>query len=52
MIDKQFQDQVWDYLQPGTSALFIVIEHATPDNAIAALDQYGGTVRRKNGTPV
>ena len=43
-IDKAFQQQVRDYLQPGTSALFMVIEHATPDRAIAALQQYGGTV--------
>ena len=43
-IDKAFQDQVREYLQPGTSALFMVIEKATPDKAIAALDQFGGTV--------
>ena len=43
-IDKTFQQQVRDHLQPGTSALFMVIEHATPDRAIAALQQYGGTV--------
>ncbi len=43
-IDKAFQQQVRDYLKPGTSALFMVIEHATPDKAIAALEQYGGTV--------
>ena len=43
-IDKTFQQQVRDHLQPGTSALFMVIEHATPDKAIAALQQYGGTV--------
>ena len=30
--------------KPGTSALFMVIEQATPDKAIAALQQYGGTV--------
>jgi len=45
-IDKAFQEQVRDYLQPGTSALFMVIEKATPDKAIAALQQYGGTVIR------
>ena len=45
-IDKAFQQQVRDYLQPGTSALFMVIEHATPDKAIAALQQYEGTVIR------
>jgi uncharacterized membrane protein len=43
-IDKEFQHQVRDYLKPGTSALFMVIEHATPDKAVAALKQYGGTV--------
>jgi uncharacterized membrane protein len=43
-IDKAFQQQVRDYLKPGTSALFLVIEHATPDKATAALSQYGGTV--------
>jgi len=25
-VDKQFQDQVRDMLQPGTSALFMVVE--------------------------
>lgn len=43
-IDKAFQQQVRDHLQPGTSALFMVIEQATPDKAIAALQRYGGTV--------
>jgi uncharacterized membrane protein len=43
-IDKEFQEQVRNHVQPGTSALFMVIEHATPDKAIAALQQYGGTV--------
>src|SRR6476659_735159 len=43
-IDKEFQQQVRDHLQPGTSALFMVIEQVTPDKAIAALSQYGGTV--------
>jgi len=43
-IDKTFQDQVREYVKPGTSALFMIIEKVTPDKAIAALDQYGGTV--------
>jgi uncharacterized membrane protein len=43
-IDRQFQDQVRDYVKPGTSALFLLIEQATPDKAVAALEQYGGTV--------
>jgi uncharacterized membrane protein len=43
-IDKEFQEQVRDQVQPGTSALFMIIEKATPDKAIAALKGYGGTV--------
>jgi uncharacterized membrane protein len=43
-IDKDFENRVRDMLQPGTSALFLVIEKATPDKAIDALSQYGGTV--------
>ncbi len=31
-------------MKPGTSALFMIIEQATPDKAIASLEQYGGTV--------
>jgi uncharacterized membrane protein len=43
-IDRSFQEQVRDKVKPGTSALFMIIEKATPDKAIAALNQYGGTV--------
>ncbi len=43
-IDKQFQQQVRDYVKPGTSALFLIIEQVTEDKAVAALQQYGGTV--------
>ncbi len=43
-IDKAFQEQVRDHVKPGTSALFMVIEQATPDKAVAALQKYGGTV--------
>jgi uncharacterized membrane protein len=45
-IDKEFQQQVRDEVNPGTSALFMIIEQATPDKAIDALKQYGGTVIR------
>jgi len=47
-IDKAFQEQVRDYVKPGTSALFMVIEQATPDKAVAALQQYGGEVFRSS----
>ena len=43
-IDRAFQDQVRDMLQPGTSALFLMVEKVTPDKAIEAMSKYGGTV--------
>lgn len=43
-IDKEFQEQVREQVRPGTSALFMIIEEATPDKAIAALKRYGGVV--------
>ena len=43
-IDKQFQDQVRGLIQPGTSALFLMVEKVTPDKAIEAMSKYGGTV--------
>jgi uncharacterized membrane protein len=47
-IDKQFQDQVRDLLQPGTSALFLVVGKVTPDKAVEALGRYGGTVLKSS----
>jgi uncharacterized membrane protein len=43
-IDKQFRDQVRDLVKPGTSALFLMLEKVTPDRAVEAMSQYGGTV--------
>ena len=43
-IDKEFQEQVREQVKPGTSALFLILEKATPDKATAALSKYGGTV--------
>jgi uncharacterized membrane protein len=45
-IDKQFQQEVRDYVKPGTSALFMIIEQVTADKAVAALEGYHGTVIR------
>src|SRR5689334_11870926 len=47
-IDKAFQQQVREMLRPGTSALFLIIEKVTPDKAVAALRQYGGTVLKSS----
>ena len=43
-VDKEFQDQVRGLIQPGTSALFLMVEKVTPDKAIEAMSKYGGTV--------
>ena len=43
-VDSAFQDQVRGMLEPGTSALFLMVEKVTPDKAIEAMSRYGGTV--------
>ena len=43
-IDRQFEEQVRGMLQPGTSALFVMVEKVTPDKAVEAMSKYGGTV--------
>jgi uncharacterized membrane protein len=43
-IDKNFQDQVREQVQPGTSALFLIVEQMTADKALDGLSKYGGTV--------
>ncbi|GAA1240444.1 MULTISPECIES: DUF1269 domain-containing protein [Oryzihumus] len=47
-IDKEFEKQVKDMVQPGTSALFLVIEHATPDKAVEAMAPFGGKVLKSS----
>ncbi len=37
-------------LQPGTSALFILVRKVTPDKALEQIQQYGGTVLRTSLT--
>src|SRR5207249_5693150 len=49
-IDKDFEDRVREMLQPGTSALFLVVEQVTPDKAVEALGRYGGTVLKSSLT--
>ena len=43
-IDKEFVDKVRDLMQPGTSAVFLIVRQATPDKVLAALQPFGGTV--------
>jgi uncharacterized membrane protein len=47
-VDKQFQRQVRDMVQPGTSALFMVVDKVTPDKAIEALSKFGGKVLKSS----
>ena len=47
-IDKQFQAQVREMLQPGTSALFLVVEKVTPDKAVEGMAPFGGTVLKSS----
>jgi uncharacterized membrane protein len=43
-VDNDFQEQARDLLQPGTSALFLMVDKTSPDRVVDALSQYGGTV--------
>jgi uncharacterized membrane protein len=47
-INKQFQEQVREMVQPGTSALFVVVEKVTPDKAVEGLSRFGGTVLKSS----
>jgi len=46
--DREFEEQVRDMLQPGTSALFLIVEEVAPDKAVEALSQFGGTVLKSS----
>jgi uncharacterized membrane protein len=43
-VDKKFVDQVTEHLEPGNSALFVIVREANPAVARAALQPYKGTV--------
>ena len=47
-IDKEFQQEVRDMVQPGTSALFMIAEKVTSDKAVEALAAYGGRVLKSS----
>ena len=47
-IDRNFQHQVRDMMQPGTSALFMVVDKATPDEALDRVRHFGGTVLKSS----
>jgi uncharacterized membrane protein len=47
-IDKGLQARVGEMLKPGTSALFMLTEKPLPNEAVAALGNYGGTVLKSS----
>jgi uncharacterized membrane protein len=47
-VDKRFQQEVRDMVQPGTSALFLIVDKVTPDKAIEALGKFGGRVLKSS----
>jgi uncharacterized membrane protein len=49
-IKDEFKQRVQDLVQPGTSAIFVVLRKATPDKFLEALQPYGGTVLRTSLT--
>ena len=43
-IKDEFRQRVQDMLQPGTSAIMVIVRKMTPDKFIETLKPYGGTV--------
>jgi uncharacterized membrane protein len=43
-VKDEFRQRVQDMLQPGTSAITVIVRKVTPDKFIEALKPYGGTV--------
>jgi uncharacterized membrane protein len=45
-IKDDFRQRVQDLVQPGTSAILVIVRKVTPDKFLEALQPYGGTVLR------
>lgn len=45
-IKDDFKRRVQDLVQPGTSAILVIVRKTTPDKFLEALKPYGGTVLR------
>jgi uncharacterized membrane protein len=43
-VDTEFQHEIRDLVQPGMSALFLIVEQAPLDKTLARLSPFGGTV--------
>ena len=42
-LNRAFQQQVRDMVEPGTSAVFLMVDRATAETALAAVSELGGT---------
>ena len=49
-IDDKFMKDLSETLQPGNSALFILVRKATPDKVLDQLKGFGGTVLKTSLT--
>jgi uncharacterized membrane protein len=45
-IDDTFIKEVGNSIQPGTSAIFVLVEQATVDKVVEQLKPFGGTIVR------
>lgn len=45
-VDDSFMKSLGETLQPGTSALFVLVRKVTPDKVLEEIAPYGGTVLR------
>jgi uncharacterized membrane protein len=43
-IDDKFAKQLAATMTPGSSAIFMLVRHSTPDKVVPELAQYGGTI--------
>lgn len=50
-LDPLFEERVKGQLQPGTSALFVLVENVSPDVVVSSLDALGGTVLQSELSP-
>jgi hypothetical protein len=50
-IKGDFKQRVQDVLQPGTSAILVILRKATYDKFVEALRPYGGRGRRRPDRP-
>jgi uncharacterized membrane protein len=50
-IKEDFKSRARDLVQPGSSAIFVVLRNATPDRFLECIGLYGGTMLRTSLAP-